>query len=106
MEIRKDVFPNFNPIFGSKDDYLKRNIQMAYEAFKAVFSSTNEVIELVNRIEDVRKAEIFLRLSRYYNISKNYAGHDFLKVIMIISLIEKLTALEDPFVDFKDWVTQ
>ena len=69
-----------------------------------LFSSEEEFIGYVNSMKDPKDAELFLDLCEFYSTFKELKGYPYIKLIAIISIIDKLNARKVKFKPFKDWV--
>ena len=125
MKVKEDIFPELKGAKGLQD-YLQRLAGMTLEAFAGKFSSKEEVIQLINNLKpDV--ARLFLDISEYYYNMKVYycpncfppkkldkcpfCGNPFempahIVLIMVISIMEKLSRGLYDYVEFFDWVGQ
>lgn len=120
MDIRRDAFSNV------KDRrLLKGLVYRTHEAFNALFSTEEEVTNYVNSFADPRIAELFLEVGDYYHSAKYYSCPNcfppkriekcphcknafempaYIVLIMIISIMEKLSLGLGNWKDFIDWL--
>jgi len=105
VELRRDIFPNLkDDVFSTRNETLKIWIHEVFESFKGMFSSTEELINYLNSFSNPLNVELFIRLSQFYGISKIYQESPYVKLIMMVSIIEKLTNKEKKYIPFKDWI--
>lgn len=105
VKIRKDIFPKVkDDIFETRENFINRCINESYESLKEIFSSRNNFIEYINSLKSRKIAELFIRTSQFYLICKKYVNLRFIKLIMIISIIERLSSRMKKYLLFKDWI--
>jgi hypothetical protein len=85
--------------FEPKDKTIERWMDVAFEAFNSIFSSKEDFIKYMNSLKNPRDAELFLRIGGFYLIAKKYQRESYVKLIMIISIIEKIANKEKEFQD-------
>ena len=127
-EIRSDIFPNILPYIGDRErffelwnipkenqegflkDYLRRYrqeklkvfINEAYQGISSQFQSEKDFIDYVNSLLDAETAELFIRICKFYFISKKYQPTSYVKLIMMFSIIEKTISKE--WKEFLSWI--
>ena len=105
VKIREDIFPNLkDDIFDTRANTLDSWINEALEPFQALFPTKNTFINYLNSFKKPQDAELFIRLSHFYGVSKIYEKSSYVKLIMIVSIIEKMVTKEKKYVPFKDWI--
>lgn len=87
-------------------EYLVRRY---FRIFAEVYSSEKEMLQYCLKFQQIHKTlkrafEEFFTLSEFYRAMKLMKS-DFTKVIMITSIIEKLSSKED-FIEFSEWVSK
>jgi len=84
------------------------SVKEYFRFFNEVYSSEKEMLEYCLKFQQIyqtpmRAFEEFFSLSQFYRAMK-LMEDDFAKLIMIISLIEKLSSKKD-YIDFGEWVS-
>lgn len=103
MQIRDDIYPKLkNTPLWTREGELERRINQAFNTLERFFETTEEVAKYVNNFQERKHAELFLDACSFYNISKSNPEHPFLKFIMMISTLEKVSSPEHK--SFKDWL--
>jgi len=87
------------------EDLVKKDFRF----FKEVYSSEKEMLEYCMKFQQIyetlkRAFEEFFSLSEFYRAMK-LMKIDFIKLLMITSLIEKLSSKRD-FIEFSEWVSE
>jgi hypothetical protein len=90
--------------FEPKDKTIERWADVAFEAFNSIFSSKEEFIKYVNSLKNPRDAELFLHIGDFYLIAKKYQRESYVKLIMIVSIVEKIANKEKEFQEFYEWI--
>lgn len=104
VQLRNDMFPKMGSYFGSKESTIQQWVDEAFDALSSLFSSKDEFVEYLNSLRNHKDAELLVRASQFYLISKKYQSESYFKLIMIISVIERLINRENRFQDFHAWV--
>lgn len=104
IEIRKDIFPKMISFLEAKDITIAKYIDQAFEAFSEVFSSKDEFIKYINSLENHETAELFIKICKFHSITKKYQPTSYVKLIMIISAIERITNKDRPYQEFYFWI--
>ena len=129
-EIRNDIFPNMLPYIGDKERFfeivhipsenqgtfleaytrryreekLKEFIDEAYQGISSLFQSETDFIDYINSFLDAETAELFIEICKFYFISKKYQPTTCVKLIMMLSIIEKTISKEKEWEEFHCWV--
>ena len=87
------------------EDLVKKDFRF----FKDVYDSEKEMLEYCLKFQKIHKPlwrafEEFFSLSEFYRAMK-MMKNDFIKLLMITSLIEKLSSKKD-FTEFSEWVSE
>lgn len=87
------------------EDFVKRYFRF----FNEVYNSEEEILDYCLRFQKIHKTlkrafEEFFTLSEFYRVLRRMKN-DFIKLIMITSIIEKLSSKKD-FMDFSGWVSE
>lgn len=125
MKIREDIFPKIEA-----QDILQGLANLAFQSFRGLFSSKDDVIQYINSFENPKIALLFLEVGEYYYFAKFYYCPNcfpskkiencsyckkpfempaYIVLIMIISIMEQLSAMErqsrrfNEYMDFFDW---
>jgi hypothetical protein len=104
QEIRKDIFPRMKPLFQRREAVIEDYINEAFEAVSSLFPTREDVIEYINSLDSPETAELFIRICQYYLISKKYQTSSYVKLIMIISAIERLISKDRKYEEFYQWI--
>ena len=102
--IRNDLFPRMTVFQESKKQVMGRYVDEAFEAVGNLFSSKQDFINYLNSIKDRGDAELFIRICHFYRIAKKYQSRSYVKLIMIISAIERLVNKENEYQEFYNWI--
>lgn len=106
VRLREDVYPALrDSLFATRESLLDEYVEIARKVFSQYFSSKADVIAFLNNLRDPKDAEFMLNICRYYNISKNYEKSPFIKLVMMLSVIDKATRHASEYVPFEDWIT-
>ena len=129
-KIRNDIFPNISPYIGEKEElfkilnapkeaeeeFLKQYISRyrgakikefmdeVYSAMDSQFSSKKELVDYINAMNDAETAELFIRICKFYFISKKFQPTSYVKLIMMFSIIEKTISKEKEYEEFHSWI--
>ena len=96
VKLREDLFPNLqNGIFGTRRENLNLWIDDAYEPLSESFHFKDDFIIFINSIRNAEDAELFIKMCWFYNISKTVEKSSYVKLIMMISIIEKIITKEN-----------
>lgn len=100
---------------------------ITYESLKDLFSSKDDVIRYINNFEDPKRTEQFLEAAKFYHFAKSYYCPNcfpskrieicpncekpfempaYIVLIMIVSIMERLSLGLAEFTDFFDWVNK
>lgn len=87
------------------EDFVKRY----FRVFNEVYSSQREMLEYCLKFQKIHKTlkrafEEFFTLLEFYRAMRRMEI-DFIKLIMITSIIEKLSSAKD-FMEFSEWVSE
>ena len=105
-KLRGDLYPNLkNSLLWNRERLLDEYVEIAQKVFSRYFTSKMDVITYINNFRDSKDAEFFLDICRYYNISKSYEKSPFVKLVMMISAIDKAARLRQKYVPFDEWIT-
>jgi len=105
VKLREDVYPTLrDSLLATRENLLDEYAEIAQKVFSRYFSSKADVIAFLNNLKDPKDAEFILNICRYYNISKNYEKSPFIKLVMILSVIDKATRHVFEYVPFEDWI--
>ncbi|MEN3016305.1 MAG: hypothetical protein ABC585_00210 [Candidatus Methanosuratincola petrocarbonis] len=88
----------------AKEKTIEGWADKAFEAFSSLFSSKEDFIKYVNSLKNPRDAELFLQTGNFYLVAKKYQHESYVKLIMIISIIEKIANKEKEFQEFYEWI--
>jgi len=123
MKIREDIFPEIVS-HEKAQEYVRGLASLAFQAFRGLFSSEEEVVEYVNRFENPKFARLFLEIGKYYYSAKCYYCPNcfppkkmekcphcekpfemlaYMVLIMIISVMERLSREFSKYIDFFEW---
>lgn len=102
-EIRNDIFPNLVPFLQSREHTIAAYINEAFEA-TSLFSSKEKFIEYVNSLDDYQTAELFIKICKFYHIAQKYQPTSYVKLIMIISAIERVIYKDRRYQEFYNWI--
>jgi hypothetical protein len=91
-------------VFSKREDTIEIWVNEAYDALKAVFPNKSTFVDYINKITDPLNAELLIRSAQYYLVAKEYQKDSFVKLIMILSLTEKLLSGQNEFQEFPIWV--
>lgn len=121
MQIRADIFPK-NP---KSQKILEGFVYLTHSSLQDIFPTEEDVVKYLNNFENPQIAKLFLETGRYYHSAKNYSCPicfppkqiekcpnckqtlempSFLVLIMIISIMERLSSGLTPFQDFYTWM--
>jgi hypothetical protein len=103
-EVRKDIFPRMAPLFKTKEATLSEYASDAFEAMSSIFQTKEQITEYINSLDSPETAELFLKICRFYIISKKYQEASYIKLIMMISAIERLISKDRAYVEFYEWI--
>lgn len=129
-EIRSDIFPNMLPYIGDKDrlfeifnvpkesqqafienytkgyrqEQLKKFISESYLGISSQFKSEKDFIDYLNSLIDAETAELFIRICKFYFVSKKYQPTSYVKLIMMLSIIENTISKESEWKEFHSWI--
>jgi hypothetical protein len=92
------------PFLQARDQLISATVDEALEAVPSLFSSKEEFIKYVNSLDNHQTAELFLRICRFYRIAKKYQPTSYVKLIMIISAIERVIYKDKPYEEFHNWI--
>ncbi len=103
VELRNDIFINL------KDNTRQTTIEKYYvdEAFEAMghlFDNKDKFVDYLNSIKNPADAELFVRMSSFYLIAKKYEKSIPAKLIMIISIIERISNKNRDFITMDNWI--
>jgi len=122
MEIRDDIYPHFRG--PERKKLLEKEVALVSKAFES-FGSTEDVVKYMNNLSDPKIAELFLETGRFYFSARFHhcprCGKRFdvcpngkcnrpfempahVALIMMISIMEKLSHGLVSYKDFYDWV--
>lgn len=104
LEIRIDIFPRYVPLFFTRQEFLEDYINDVYKALSATFPTRDDLIRYINSLDKPETAEFFIKISRYYLISKKHQPLSYVKLIMIISAIEKTISKDKKYQEFSFWI--
>ncbi|WP_287588850.1 hypothetical protein [Candidatus Borrarchaeum sp.] len=104
MSLRKDIYPNAKQ--RDLDRILPQLVTEILRAFQSCFTSEQDLIQFINRLPSREIVELFLDSGRFYAVSKSVITEPFVKLIMIFSMIERLTSAEIPYTEFKNWIRE
>jgi hypothetical protein len=103
-ELRNDIFPKMTSFFQPREAIISSYIDEAFEALPSLFRTEQDIIEYINSLNTFESAELFLHICSYYLVSKKYQSASYVKLIMIISSIEKLVSKDKDFQEFHVWI--
>jgi arsenate reductase-like glutaredoxin family protein len=104
VEIRNDLFPNMGEFFEPKNNVIEVWVNETFEAFSSLFPSKEDFVAYLNSFKDPKDAELLIKIGGFYFITKRYHSQSYIKLIMIISLMEKLVDRESKFQEFNEWL--
>lgn len=104
-KIRDDIFPNMIPFIQSREKTITGYIDQAFDGIASVFSSKDEFVGYINSFDSPNTAESFIKICKFHSIAKRYQSTSYVKLIMILSAIEKITNKDRPYVEFCFWIT-
>jgi hypothetical protein len=104
IKLRNDLFPNMVEFFEPKEKTVESWADEAFEALNSVFPSKEVFIEYVNSLKNPRDAELLIHIGQFYLVTKKYQQASYVKLIMIISIIERLQNRDKEFQEFYDWI--
>jgi len=87
-----------------RKETINRWVDEAFSALGSIFSSRDDFVEYLNSLRNYEDAELLIRISQFYLVAKKYQPESYVKLIMIISAIEKLINRENRFQEFHRWV--
>lgn len=103
---RTDIFPNL-PDCDRETAVDRYWIAEAFEAIGHLFENNKDkFIDFLNDIKSTSDAETFIRLCQFYLIAKKQETSPSTKLIMLISIIEKLSNRDNKFMPFEHWITR
>ena len=103
--MRNDLFPKMIGFFlESKEKIIERWVDEAFSALVSLFPAKEDFIVYINSIKDPKDAELLIRLSQFYLIAKKYQQESYVKLIMVVSAIEKIANKEKGFQEFYHWI--
>jgi len=102
-KIRNDIYPRLvdTPLW-TREGHIDVLINECYKAMEQKLGKKSDFINYLNKIERPEDAELLIDVLSFYNKAKNYAEDTFIKVIMMISCIEKIAVEKHMF--FQDWL--
>jgi len=104
VELRNDLFSEMIGLFEPKERTIRMWVDEAFEAFKSLFSSNDDFIKYINSIKNPKDAELLIKIGGFYLVAKKYQKESFIKLIMIVSVVEKIANKEMEFQEFYDWI--
>lgn len=103
MEVRNDIYPKLEDTpWESRGDAIQTRINESFNVIKNIFRNKDDFIDYINKIESAKYAELFIDILNFYDVAKNSVKYIFVKIIMIISCIEKLS--NEKHISFDDWL--
>jgi hypothetical protein len=90
--------------FEPKEKIVENWAEEAFEALNSVFSSKEDFINYLNSLKNPRYAELLIQMGPFYLVANKYQQASYVKLIMILSIIEKLQNREKEFQEFYDWI--
>jgi hypothetical protein len=90
--------------FEPKERTIKMWADEAFEALKSQFSSNDDFIKYINSLKDPKDAELLIKIGGFYLVAKKYQKDSYVKLIMMISIVEKIANKGKEFQEFYDWV--
>jgi hypothetical protein len=90
--------------FESKEKEIESWVDEACIALSSLFKTREDFVDYLNSFENPKDAELLLRVCQFYFVSKKHQPQSYVKLIMIISAIEKLANKEKEFQEFCDWI--
>jgi len=90
--------------FEPKEKIIERYVDEAFDAVNGLFSSKQEFIDYLNSFGNPREAELFIKICRYYLVAKKHQPTSYIKLIMIVSAIERIANREKKYQEFYDWI--
>lgn len=107
VNLRDDIYPKMTDWYGqTREDILNVWIDEAYIPFTEKFKSRDDFILFLNAISNPKDAELFLRLCKFYAVSKTVVKDTFTKLIMIFSIIETIVMRGEKYQPFKQWIVK
>jgi hypothetical protein len=103
-KIRKDIFPRMSSLLGSREKAVNAWVNEAFGAISAQFNSRDHFVEYINSLKDPETAELFVRICQFYRIAKEYQPKSYVKLIMVISAVERLMSREKQYEEFCFWI--
>jgi hypothetical protein len=124
-KVKEDIFPDLQGAEGLQD-ILQGLANRVFEAFSAMFSSKDDVIQYINDFKEPKIAKLFLDIADYYYHAKFYycpkcfpptrldkcpsCENPFempahIVLVMVISLMEKLSRGLSEYIDFYNWIS-
>ena len=103
-DIRNDIFPRMIPFLTSRDKTISAYIDEAFEAVPSLFSSKEKFIEYVNSLDTYQTAELFIKICKFFLIAKKYQPTSYVKLIMVISAIERVIYKDRRYEEFHNWI--
>ncbi|MCW4005250.1 MAG: hypothetical protein NWF04_01425 [Candidatus Bathyarchaeota archaeon] len=122
MQLRaEDIFPRST----KPEQILKELADLTQSALKGIFPANEDIIKYISNFKKPQKARLFLETGRYYHLAKNYSCPicfppkrlekcpncrktlempSFLVLIMIISIMERLSQGEKTYQEFYTWM--
>lgn len=88
----------------TREKTIETWVDEAYSAITTLFPSKKDFIKYLNLLKDPKDAEILIRICQYYLVAKEYQPSSFVKLIMIISAIERLQNREKKYQEFYNWI--
>jgi hypothetical protein len=92
--LRKIPFPYLNESL----------VDEAFEALGSLFSSKEEFINYLNSFKNPKNVELLIDVTKFYLIAKKYHPQSYIKLIMMISVMEKLVNQYKKFQEFYEWI--
>jgi hypothetical protein len=91
-------------LFETRDKALEDYVNETYEAVSSLFSSKDELIKYINSLDTPETAELFIKICGFYLISKKYQPLSYVKLIMILSAIERTVSKDKKYQEFSFWI--
>jgi hypothetical protein len=122
-KIREDIFPEIEG-YDNTQSFLQRLAEMTFQALDGLFSSKDEVVQYINNFCNAEIAKEFLEITEFYYSAKfyycpncfppkridecphckqNFEMPAYIVLIMIVSIMERLSRCLDDYVDFFEW---
>src|SRR3989304_8873943 len=89
---------------GLKQDDILVWVKEAQRGLRSVFGSLKEFIGYLNDLAKPEDAELLVEVGQFYLTSKRYVKLSFIKMVMILSIVERLMANSE-FMEFYEWLT-